>query len=101
MILESVVKKIDAATARAFVTAARHVIDALLIEVQHAEETRTPAPRDYDQAGWPRSTPPGGWLSHEEVRAAAQRLAEAMAAEKWTDGLLCAVKLFALLGGAL
>ena len=101
MNLEALVSQIDAGTARAFVTAARHVIDALLIEGQRVAETRTPEPRDYDAAELPRSAPAAGWLSHEELRDTAQRLAEAMAAEKWIDGVVFAVKLFAVLGGAL
>ncbi len=101
MNLEELVRQIDAGTARAFVTAARHVIDALLIEGQRAAETCTPEPRDYNTAELPRSAPAGGWLSHEELRETAQRLAEAMAAEKWIDGLIFAVKLFTVLGGSL
>jgi hypothetical protein len=98
---ETLVKHIDGETARAFVTAARHVIDALLIEGERVREAQTPAKRDYDGAELPRSTPAGGWLSHEELRVTAQRLAEAVAAEKWIDGLIFAVKLFSALGGVL
>ena len=101
MNIEALVKRVDAETARAFVSAARHVIDALLIEAERIEQTQTPTKRDYNEAGLPRGTPSGGWLSHEELRGTAQRLAEAIAAEKWTDGLICAVRLFHVLGGVL
>jgi hypothetical protein len=101
MDIATLVKGIDAATARAFVSAARNVIDALLIEGERVREAQTPAARDYEEAELPRGTPAGGWITHEELRATAQRLAEAMAAEKWTDGLLCALRLILVLGGAL
>ncbi|MGD8452015.1 MAG: hypothetical protein PVJ57_09380 [Phycisphaerae bacterium] len=99
MDLETLVKNVDAGTARAFVTAARHVIDALLIEGQRWQAAQTPTTRDYTTAELPRDTPAGGWLAHEEVRDTAQRLAEAVAAEKWRDGVVCAVRLLSLVGG--
>jgi hypothetical protein len=91
-------RRIDADTARSFVTAARHVIDALLIEAQRVQQTQTPAPRDYATATLPRTAPPGGWLSDAELRRTTQALSEAIAAEKWLDGLLTALRLLALLG---
>lgn len=101
MDLQTFAKNIDADTARAFVTAARHVIDALLIEAARVRATQTPAVRDYDQAALSREAPPGGWLSHDELRETAQRLSEAIAAEKWTDGFVCALKTLSALGGLL
>ncbi len=101
MDLLKLAKNIDVNTARAFVTAARQVIDALLIESQRAAQTRTPPPQDYRQAGLPRQTPAGGWISHDELRQTAREMSEAMAAEKWIDGLLAGLKLLAILGGAL
>ena len=101
MNIETLVERIDSGTARAFVTAARHVIDALLIEAERVQQTQTPTPRDYNAADMPRNTPVGGWLSHEELRGTAQRLAEAMAAEKWTEGVVFAARLFNALGGAM
>lgn len=101
MDLGNLLKQIDMQTARAFVSAARNVIDALLIEAERVGETQTPVARDYTAAGLPREAPPGGWLSHEELRDTARRLAEAVATEKWIDGLVCAVQLFSVMGGAL
>jgi hypothetical protein len=101
MDLEGVLRKIDVNTARAFVSAARHVIDALLIEGQRMRQAQTPEPRDYNATALPRAGAPGGWLSDEELHGTAQRLAEAIAAEKWTDGLVFALQMMALLGGAL
>ncbi len=98
MNLTELVKSLDAQTARAFVQAARNVIDAMLIEAARVEETKTPQPRDYNQAGLSREAPAGGWLSHSEVRQTTQKVAEAMAAEKWTDGVLLTMQLFAQLG---
>jgi hypothetical protein len=101
MNLLTLAQSIDAPTAQAFVTAARNVIDALLIEAERVRHTQTPLPRDYNAAELPRTTPPGGWIEHVELRETARRLAEAMAAEKWTDGLVCALQTVFVLGGML
>jgi len=101
MDLQNVLKSIDTGTARAFVSAARHVIDALLIEGARIRETQAPPLRDYNAAGLSREAAPGGWLSHEELRDTAQRLAEAIAAEKWTEGLVFALKVLSCVGGLL
>jgi len=94
-----VVRGIDAETARAFVTAACRVIDAMLIETQRRQALRTPEPRDYEQAELRRDTAGGGWLAHDELRQTVQRLAETVAAEKWTEGLLAALAALRCLGG--
>ncbi len=98
MSVSQVVQAIDAETARSFVVAARHVIDALLIEGQRVRQTRTPAPRDYASAGLDRSAPGGGWIGDDELRATSQRLTEAIAAEKWTEGVLFAIRALSALG---
>ena len=100
MDLKTLLRHVDARTARAFITAARHVIDAMLIEAQRIRQTQTPGARDYDAAEISRESAPGGWLSHEELRGTAQKMAEAVAAEKWTDGLVFAIRLFTTLGVA-
>jgi len=99
MNIEDIVKRIDVDAARAFVHAARNIIDALLLEAQEVRSVQTPAGRDYNDAQLPRDTPPGGWLSHEEIRNTAQRLSEAIAAEKWSDGVLFTLQLLTALGG--
>lgn len=100
MDLKELLQHVDGETARAFVGAARRVIDAMLIEAEHIRAAQPPAARAYDEARLSRAAPAGGWLSHDELRGAARRLGEALAAEKWTDGLVCAVRLFGLLGAA-
>ena len=93
MDLRKLLRHIDADTARAFVSATGHVLDALLLEAARAEQTQTPPPRDYESATPSRATPPGGWLSHEELRHTTQKMAEALAAEKWADGVAFAIQL--------
>jgi hypothetical protein len=100
MNLKQLVGEIDADTARAFVEASRIVIDALLIEGERLAAADTPAARDYEAARLNRAAPPGGWLAPAELRAVAQRLSEAIAAEKWSDGLLCALQILRRIGGA-
>jgi hypothetical protein len=101
MDIKAVVNSIDTNTARAFVTAARHVIDALLIEAERVRKTQTPEPRDYNSASLSREAAPGGWISPEELRDTARRLAEAISAEKWVDGVVFAVQIIAACGGTL
>jgi hypothetical protein len=91
MDLQTLARNIDAETARAFVSAVGHVIDALLLEAARAGETVTPEKRDYDSATLSRATPPTGWLSHEELRQTTQEMSEAIAAEKWADGVRLAI----------
>ncbi len=95
---QDLIGSIDRETARAFVTAARHVIDALLIEADRRQQTRSPAPRDYHTGALSRAEPPGGWLGHAELRETVRRMSEAIAAEKWTDGVVMTLKALALLG---
>lgn len=90
-------QQIDAGTAKAFVSATRNIIDALLIEGQRVRQAGPPAVRDYRQAELDRSAPGAGWLTDEELRAATQRMAEAIAAERWTDGFVFALSAIALL----
>lgn len=99
MKLKELIRTVDAETARSFVIAARHVVDAMLLEAERIEQTVAPGQRDYAEATLPRTTPAGGWLSHDEIRNAAQLLAEATATEKWQDGAVAAVRLFGLIGG--
>ena len=95
---KAILDQIDAGTARSFVSATRNVIDAMLIEAARVEQTSAPQVRDYDSAELSRETPGGGWISHEELRATTQRMAEAIAAEKWTDGMMTAMRLLTSLG---
>lgn len=98
---ESIARNVDASAAQAFVQAARHVVDALQIEGQRVRETQTPGAVDYETAGLSRAAPAGGWISSDELRAATQRMAEAIAAEKWIDGMVTAIRIFMMFGGAL
>ncbi len=98
---QAIVQSIDAPTAQAFVAATRHVLSALVVEVERAAATQTPPPRDYNTAELPRESAPGGWLSPQELRATSQRLTEALAGEKWTDGFVAALKCVAAIGGVL
>lgn len=98
MNLEAMLGRVDAATAQAFVRGARHLIDALLIESQRVRQAHTPGGLDYAQAGLSRETPAGGWIGDEELRAATQRMSEALATEKWSEGVMFALKALSTLG---
>jgi hypothetical protein len=99
MDLRMLLRSIDAETARAFVSATSHVIDALLFEAARVGEAKSPGTRDYENAGLSRATPAGGWLSHEELRHTTQKMAEALAAEKWADGVAFAIGLLTRFAG--
>jgi len=95
---KELVRALDAETAQRFVVAARHVLDALLLEAERLEGLRTPPGRDYQRATLPRATPPGGWLRHDELRDTARRIGAAVASEKWTDGVVETLRFLAQLG---
>lgn len=98
MDLERVLRSIDAETARAFVVASRHVIDALMIEAARIQQTKAPIVVDYESATLRRDAPGGGWIGDDELRATTQRMSEAIAAERWIDGALFAIRALSALG---
>ena len=55
---------------------------------------------DYGTAQVGSVGPAGGWLSDGEVKAVAQRMTEAISAEKWFDGFVFAMQLVIMAGGA-
>lgn len=95
MNLKSIAERLDVQTARAFVGAARHVIDAMLIEAERVRQAQTPGRKDYRAGELSRETPGGGWLSHDELRAASQQMSEAIAGERWVDGFVAAMRVLA------
>ncbi len=97
MKLEQLANRIDAGAAQAFVRAARHVIDAMLIEGQRVAETQAPTDRDYARAELPNAAPPQGWISRAELDQTVQRFTEALASEKWTDGVVFAIRALTML----
>ena len=93
-------KRLDAESARAFVQGARNVIDALMVEARRPTPAAAPpGDRDYASAGLSRTAPPCGWLSSTEVDRVHQQMVEAMAAEKWVEGAVFAVRLLKTFGG--
>lgn len=99
MDLRTIIERLDAGTVRAFVSAARYVIDAMLIEAEQVKQTQTPGVVDYESAGLSREAPAAGWISDAELRRTTQQMSEAIAAEKWTDGAVFAIKALTALGG--
>lgn len=97
MNLATILEQVDARTARAFVEAARTFIDALLIESARIEQTRTPGEVDYRHESLSREAAPGGWISHAEIAETTRKMSEAIAAEKWVDGVVFAARVMALL----
>jgi len=92
MDLKTLLDQIDTNTARALVEAVGRVFDALVIESERIQQTQTPPQRDYNTEALSRTAPGGGWISDSELRHTAQRISEAIAQEKWTEGLLTAVR---------
>jgi hypothetical protein len=92
MSLQQALQKVDVNVAREFVKAAKRVIDAMLLETARATPEPTPGRRDYETAGFSREAPAGGWISAGELRRTTQLMSEAIAAEKWTEGVMLAVR---------
>lgn len=101
MDFRTIVNQLDAATARAFVQATRNVIDALMIEGARVRAAQGPQERDYENAEFSREAPAGGWMASDELRSTAQRMSEAIAMEKWTEGFMFAVRVVSMLGGGI
>ena len=99
MDLRRLIQGVDGEAARRFVEATQHILDAMLLEAARAHPEPEPGVRDYREASLMHGSPEGGWLSHEELRATTQQIAEAIAAEKWTDGLLFAIRLLTRVSG--
>jgi len=97
MDLASIAKQVDASAAQAFVSAAMHVLQAAMVEAERARPELPPGQRDYEHATLSRETPAGGWISHGELRRATQQISEAIAAEKWAEGLVFALQAIAML----
>lgn len=97
MTIEQIASRIDAGSAQAFVRAARHVIDAMMIEANHVQQTQTPGQTDYANVGLTREAPAGGWISRSEIHAAQQQMTEAISAEKWVEGFAAAVRVLQLI----
>lgn len=94
MNLIELANQLDVGTAKAFVQAARNVIDAMMIEARRVQQTQTPGTKSYATAELSRAAPPGGWISPTELAATQQRMLEAISAEKWADGFIAAMRVF-------
>jgi hypothetical protein len=57
----------------------------------------TPGARDYRTAEFDRSAPAGGWMLPAEVKERSRLMAEAIAAEKWEEAAILALKVAAVL----
>jgi len=101
MNLTALLSSVRPETARAFVTAAWSILQALRVELEQSAERRTPPVRNYNERELSRTAPAGGWLTDEELCQTVDALAEAIAAEKWTDGLITTLKVLSALGGLL
>lgn len=97
MDIVGIAERVDARVAQSFVRAAFNVLTAMTVEVERGKPARPPGERDYNAAGLSREGPAGGWISDGELRAATQRISEAIAAEKWSEGFVFAIQAMAML----
>ena len=98
MDMRQVLQSMDVNAAREFARAAKRVIDALVLETARATSESTPGKRDYETAELSRAAPAGGWISSGELRRTTQLMSEAIAAEKWIEGALLAIRVLAGVG---
>ena len=96
--IKGVAEKLDPATIQTFVHTARLVVEAVADEAQASASTQMPGQTDYATATLDHSTPAGGWLNVEQIRETSRKMTEAVAAEKWVDGFICAVQFMAMIG---
>ena len=99
MELKQLIGAIDARTAQSFVSATRRLLEVLLVEGQRVSAAQVPGKRDYNTTEIDRGGPASGWLSRDELRAASTEMAEAIAAEKWTEGVMVALRAVKFVGG--
>jgi len=85
--------------ARQFVLTVQRWIEAGLLPPTKVGAGPVPGRVDYGTAKIGSVAPAGGWLSDAEVKSVAQGMTEAIAAEKWFDGVKFAVQLVILAGG--
>ncbi len=85
--------------ARQFVLTVQRWIELGLLPPTKVGAGPVPGRVDYGTAKIGSVAPAGGWLSDAEVKSAAQGMTEAIAAEKWFDGVKFAVQLVILAGG--
>lgn len=97
MDIAAIAERVDARVAQSFVRAAFNVLTAMTAEVTRAKPARPPGQRDYNAAGLSREGPAGGWISDSELRAATQRISEAITTEKWGEGFMFALQAIAML----
>lgn len=93
--IKTIADKLDLATIQSFTRAALDVIQVVLNEAEKRAATATPDKVDYAHADHDWSAPAGGWLTPDEIRTAITEITEAIAAEKWFDGFVAAVKMMA------
>jgi hypothetical protein len=98
--IKAIAESLDAGTVQSFVHAARLAVEAIINEADQVAKAATPAATDYATADHDRSSPAGGWILPDELRNANTAMVEAIAAEKWVDGFVTAVKAMALVAAA-
>jgi hypothetical protein len=98
--IAEIARSLDQATIQSFVHAARLTVEAIIGEADKAAAAQTPGTTDYRTATHDRSAPAGGWIVPDEVRHTSRAMVEAIAAEKWVDGFVTAVKAIAMIAAA-
>ncbi|MFO0971844.1 MAG: hypothetical protein U1A27_00180 [Phycisphaerae bacterium] len=97
--IRQLLARVTPETAKALVHATRTVLDAIGAEQSRiAASAAPPGGVDYAAAGHDRTSPAGGWITPDELRERGQAMSEAIAAEKWIDGVVAAIQALALLG---
>lgn len=97
--IEQVAQQMDPAVLQNFLKEIARIFDALVVPPAAAGAVRMPGGVDYTTAQPSVGQPAGGWLSDGEVRGAAQRMTEAIAAEQWVQGFVALARLIAMAGG--
>ena len=96
--LNAILPKLTPQVMQNFVHAARTFIDSVAVEAAAVAAKETPGATDYRTANHDRSPPTGGWIDFDEVRQKSKQMTEAIAAEKFADGVITTLQALALFG---
>lgn len=94
--LSTIMSDLSMETIKEVVTVVKRYIDDALVDDIKIQPQESPNRLDYNKAGIELVAPPNGWISMSELEAYNQKMTEAIANEKWTEGFILAMQIVAM-----
>lgn len=94
--LSTVMSDLSMESIKEFVTVVKRYIDDALVDDIKVLPQESPTKIDYNKAGVELIAPHGGWISRSELERYNQKMTEAIANEKWTEGFILAMQIVAM-----